>query len=88
MANKKVKKAQARKMFDKIPATPKVAVPKVAKVEKKAPATAVKFCGCESKFQDKRYGKGKRVHNLTGGSGRMARSTKGYRCTVCGATKS
>lgn len=33
-------------------------------------------CGCDSAFQDKRYGKGKRLHNFT---------TKDFfRCTVCG----
>jgi len=35
---------------------------------------------CESKFQDKLYGKGKRIHN------KMAK--EGYwRCTVCGKDK-
>ncbi len=33
-------------------------------------------CTCENKYQDKKYGKGKRVHNpLQGG--------KTNRCTVC-----
>lgn len=32
-------------------------------------------CRCESKYQDKRYGKKLRIHN---------RTTKGWRCTVCG----
>lgn len=31
-------------------------------------------CTCKHEFQDKRYGKGKRVFNKT---------TTGYRCTVC-----
>ena len=35
-------------------------------------------CECESKFQDKAYGKGKRLHNKT---------NNGWRCTVCGNEK-
>jgi hypothetical protein len=35
-------------------------------------------CKCESKHQDKRYGKGMRIHNTT---------AKGYRCTVCGSDR-
>lgn len=35
-------------------------------------------CKCESSYQDKLYGKQKRVHNPT---------TKGYRCTVCNIEK-
>lgn len=31
-------------------------------------------CVCAHEFQDKRYGKGKRLHNPT---------KEGYRCTVC-----
>lgn len=45
-----------------------------------------KYCDgvkCDSKFQDKRYGKGKRIHNPTaGGSGGSVKD--GWRCTVCG----
>ena len=33
-------------------------------------------CQCESEYQDKRYGKGKRVANPTKGH-------EEYRCTVC-----
>lgn len=40
--------------------------------------TKVLKCNCESKFQDEKYGKGKRVHN---------KSVKGYRCTVCANVK-
>ena len=47
--------------------------------------TEIKTCTCNSEYQDKKYGKGKRVHNET---------TKGkgvsgviYRCTVCGSEK-
>lgn len=35
-------------------------------------------CKCDSEYQDKIYGKNKRVFNTTG---------KGYRCTVCGTEK-
>ena len=37
---------------------------------------ATKKCTCDHKFQDKRYGKGYRVHNEKA-------HNKGYRCTVC-----
>lgn len=42
-------------------------------------------CSCESAYQDKAYGRGKRVHNNT-------KSVKsiggmGWRCTVCGTSK-
>ena len=35
-------------------------------------------CSCQSAYQDKRYGAGRRVHNC---------ATKGLRCTVCGKAK-
>ena len=38
----------------------------------------LKNCNCKSTFQDKRYGKGRRVHNEAGKQGE-------YRCTVCGS---
>ncbi len=39
----------------------------------------IKKCNCEYKWQDKMYGKGMRVMNLTDkGSGNNV-----YRCTVC-----
>ena len=38
-----------------------------------------KLCTCKHPFQDKRHGKGKRIHNETAKSG--------YRCTVCGSEK-
>lgn len=38
----------------------------------------IRKCYCDSKFQDKKYGKKQRVHNKT---------MKGYRCTVCGREK-
>lgn len=42
-------------------------------------------CTCASAFQDKEHGKGQRVWNerYVGGSTTL----KGYRCSVCGATK-
>jgi len=49
--------------------------------------TSKKRCGCKSDYQDELYGKGIRVHNITGGSGRLAKSQGGWRCTVCGLTK-
>ena len=42
--------------------------------------TKIKKCSCVNEFQDKRYGKGKRVFNSIGKAGRSA---EGYRCTVC-----
>ena len=38
----------------------------------------VKFCTCQHEYQDRKYGKNKRVHNKT---------TKGWKCTVCGDEK-
>lgn len=40
--------------------------------------TIIKRCSCASKFQDSKYGRGKRVFNTTTGN------TYSYRCTVCG----
>lgn len=37
-------------------------------------ATKVMKCECEHKYQDKKYGKGKRVMNKT---------SSGWNCTVC-----
>ena len=37
-----------------------------------------KRCSCKHPDKDKKYGKQQRVHNKT---------TKGYRCTVCGKDK-
>lgn len=39
----------------------------------------IKECFCEHAFQDKVYGKNKRVHNQT-----QKEDGKLYRCTVCG----
>ena len=43
--------------------------------------TKVMKCYCESKFQDKEYGKGNRVYNETAKDGNC-------KCTVCGKTQS
>ncbi len=43
--------------------------------------TAILDCSCEHAFQDKTYGRRKRVHNSTHES---QTRIKGYRCTVCG----
>jgi len=40
--------------------------------------TKIKQCGCEHKFQDKKYGKGNRVFNKT-----MKDDGTIFRCTVC-----
>ena len=40
--------------------------------------SSVRKCRCKSDFQDKKYGNGKRLHNVT---------TKGWRCTVCDIEK-
>ena len=46
-------------------------------------------CKCKNEYQDRKYGKQKRVHNpksggVRGGTG----GAKEYRCTVCGAVRS
>ena len=44
--------------------------------------TSIKECDCVHEYQDKKYGKGKRVHNVAGGRG------AGFlRCTSCGKDK-
>ncbi len=43
------------------------------------------YCTCSHKFQDERYGHGRRVHNETKPLTGMA---KQYRCTVCDRVKS
>jgi len=40
--------------------------------------TKVITCSCPEEYQDKIYGKNKRLHNAFG------KPHKGYRCTVCG----
>lgn len=44
----------------------------------------IKECTCVSKYQDEKYGKNKRVMNSCG----EGKGNAGYRCTVCGQTKS
>lgn len=39
-------------------------------------STKILRCSCKHKFQDKEYGKGRRVHNKTVGDK--------WRCTACG----
>lgn len=41
--------------------------------------SVVAACACEHEYQDKKYGKGKRLHNV-GDNG-------GIKCTVCGVKK-
>jgi hypothetical protein len=43
-----------------------------------AHGSTVKACSCKSDYQDRIYGKGMRLHTVTG---------KGSRCTVCGKEK-
>jgi hypothetical protein len=45
--------------------------------------TVVKPCSCVHKYQDEKYGKGKRVHNIK--TARKNNST--MVCTVCGTSK-
>lgn len=40
--------------------------------------TTIKVCTCKHEFQDKRYGKSKRLHN------NMNKSLGKARCIVCG----
>lgn len=44
-------------------------------------ATKVQGCSCKSEYQDKVYGQGMRLMNLTAGSDESKRKA---RCTVCG----
>lgn len=44
---------------------------------------AIKDCTCKHEYQDKKYGKGKRVHN----EGQKENSKDTFRCTVCGTKK-
>lgn len=47
--------------------------------------TCLKYCSCKSEYQDARYSKGLRVHNLTRQSAPPAKQS--WRCTVCGNEK-
>lgn len=44
----------------------------------------VKVCesGCASEYQDRKYGKGRRVHNRT--LQNKPEASRGWRCTQCG----
>lgn len=44
-------------------------------------STKIKLCECVSKFQDQKYGPGKRVHNQTM---KEVGQKVVWRCTVCG----
>jgi hypothetical protein len=68
---KKAPKSEAKKEE-----TPKAA--KESKKSDKKATFAVQSCSCTHEFQDTRYGPGQRAHNPT---------SKGTRCTVCGANK-
>ena len=41
--------------------------------------TAILACTCKHDYQDKKYGRGKRVHNR-----KASKSTHNFKCTVCG----
>ncbi len=43
----------------------------------------IRVCACVSPFQDKKYGKKKRVHNKSAGL-----TDSKFRCTVCGNIQS
>lgn len=47
--------------------------------------TILKPCTCQHEYQDRRYGRGLRVHNATKGPARSG--APGWRCTVCGLEK-
>ena len=42
--------------------------------------TSIRQCSCQNAYQDQKYGKGLRVHNLAMKDGKP----KAMRCTVCG----
>ncbi len=43
------------------------------------------FCSCSNKFQDNKYGPGKRVHNQT--KQNTSPNQRGWRCTGCAHEK-
>ena len=53
----------------------------MAKLETTSAPTKVIYCACSHDFQDKKYGRGKRLANRCPGILRPK-----YRCTVCGTT--
>lgn len=46
-------------------------------------ASEIKACVCVHEYQDMKYGKGQRVHNITV----KGKEAKVKRCTVCGKEK-
>jgi len=46
-------------------------------------AVTIEKCTCSHEYQDKKYGKGMRVHNKAP----KVDKDKGRRCTVCGVSK-
>lgn len=48
-----------------------------------AMAVTIEKCTCPHEYQDKKYGKGMRVHNKAP----KVDKDKGRRCTVCGVSK-
>lgn len=86
MANKDVKKEDKKPVA--VVATPATTTAKKpAKKEAAAPASEkdnIRTCGCVNEYQDKKYGKGMRVH--TPGK-RAPGGSRNFFCTVCGAKK-
>jgi len=54
--------------------------------EKKTSGTVILRCTCRHPFQDSRYGKGMRVHNLMG-AGKASSTRRQCRCTGCGTVR-
>lgn len=51
-------------------------------VQAPSKTSSIQRCTCQHAYQDKRYGKGKRVHTI------QTKSTSANRkCTVCGAIR-
>jgi len=48
-------------------------------------SVAVKKCLCPHGDQDRKYGKGRRLHNRT--QQKAEKGERGWRCTVCGNVK-
>ena len=54
--------------------------------QKESRSIAIKKCTCANAYQDKKYGKGLRVHNRT--KQKDEKHLQGWRCTVCKDVKS